>query len=462
MSRAVLLAVLVAVLVLPASGGAGDYVPPPGDCCPQWSPKGTQLVFTTDRTTGVARTPTVGEVSSSGGPEHYFPGIPVGLRSPDWTHVAYTREKNGAPWLAVSKPDGGGEQLLAQLRSTYDSVVWAPGSSRIFYTGSDGSTYSVYPDGSDLVRFPVNVRGVPSPDGSRFAYMSGGAKPAIHVVNADGSGDRNLTAGSRRANVNPVWSPDGSRLAFWSSDGKTARLVVARPDGTSRSYAIKGAVTNGSIVWAPAGDSVFGAGESGLVGIDLKSGKRRLLVGIEEAVFSPDGTQIAFAAGRECNDRSGVYVANADGTGVRRLSNDCRVIGTAGPDVLHGSFSQIVLGLGGNDRLYADDTGAFFEGDTLNGGPGNDVLIGGYGRDTLIGGPGNDTLSGGPSADILIGGPGHDHIYGQGGGDVIYAADGQRDVISCGPNGYGKPGRDVVYADRIDVVAADCEIVHRR
>jgi Ca2+-binding RTX toxin-like protein len=83
---------------------------------------------------------------------------------------------------------------------------------------------------------------------------------------------------------------------------------------------------------------------------------------------------------------AGIYVANADGTAIRRLSNDCRVVGTAGPDALHGSFSQIVLGLGGSDRLYADDPGTFFEGDTLNGGPGNDALIGGYARDTLIGG----------------------------------------------------------------------------
>jgi Ca2+-binding RTX toxin-like protein len=50
------------------------------------------------------------------------------------------------------------------------------------------------------------------------------------------------------------------------------------------------------------------------------------------------------------------------------------------------------------------------------------------GNDTLIGGPGNDT---------------------------IYARDGKRDVIDCGT------GKDVVYADRYDKVAANCEVVHR-
>src|SRR5437588_12663409 len=132
-----MLVALLALTALPGSVSAGSYIPPPGDCCPQWSPNGTQIVFTTNRTTGIARTPTVGEVSSSGGPEHYFPASPVGLRSPDWAHVAYSKEKNGAPWLAVSKPDGGSEQLLATLLNDSAIIAWAPDSSRIFFTGSD-------------------------------------------------------------------------------------------------------------------------------------------------------------------------------------------------------------------------------------------------------------------------------------------------------------------------------------
>jgi Ca2+-binding RTX toxin-like protein len=104
----------------------------------------------------------------------------------------------------------------------------------------------------------------------------------------------------------------------------------------------------------------------------------------------------------------------------------------------------------------------YFDGDTLYGGRGDDTLIGGYGQDILHGGPGDDTFEGGPSADLLIGGPGHDRIRSGGGGDTIGAQDGERDRIDCGRNGYGKAGRDVVYADRIDLVAADCEMVHCR
>lgn len=80
----------------------------------------------------------------------------------------------------------------------------------------------------------------------------------------------------------------------------------------------------------------------------------------------------------------------------------------------------------------------------------------------MYGGTGHDGLLGGPSADTMIGGPGRDRISGQGGGDTIGARDGQRDSISCGRNAYGNAGRHTVYADRLDVVASDCEIVRRR
>jgi hypothetical protein len=38
----------------------------------------------------------------------------------------------------------------------------------------------------------------------------------------------------------------------------------------------------------------------------------------------------------------------------------------------------------------------------------------------------------------------------------VHAADGARDRIACGD------GRDLVYADRADHIARDCELVRRR
>jgi Ca2+-binding RTX toxin-like protein len=181
-------------------------------------------------------------------------------------------------------------------------------------------------------------------------------------------------------------------------------------------------------------------------------------------VLSPDGTRIAFTAGGECRDRLGIYVANIDGSGApRRVSNSCRVVGTEGPDALHGSFSQVVVGLDGNDTLHSDGA-YYFSGNTLLGGAGDDLLLGNWGADTLYGGRGDDRLYGDMYRDILVGGPGHDQIDGGTGNDVIGARDGTRDRIVCRTSGPGSGVRehDIVYADRVDVVAPDCEIVHRR
>ena len=357
--------------------------------------------------------------------------------------------------LTVARVDGSDEHTLGR---TYDAFAWSADSSRIAFVTDHGLLVVSNADGSGQT--PIGKGSMPawSPQGHLIAYSSA---RRVHVVRTDGSADA-LIEPSDRLDVNPVWSPDGTRLAYWSSDGTTALLKIVRIGGNGGSVALKiaGAATNGAIVWEPDGSAVYGAGSRGLVRIDLATGKRRTLVGIPNAVFSPDGRLMAFTSGGECRDRVGVYIANARGTTRRRITNSCSIYGTGGPDVLHADFSRVLYGLSGDDALYADDTYYFFDGNTLYGGSGNDLLVGGFGQDDLHGGPGGDVLDGGPSADLLDGGPGRDRISGGGGGDTVYAVDGQRDAISCGKNGYDR--RDRVYADRIDVVAADCELVSRR
>jgi Ca2+-binding RTX toxin-like protein len=84
--------------------------------------------------------------------------------------------------------------------------------------------------------------------------------------------------------------------------------------------------------------------------------------------------------------------------------------------------------------------------ETLRGTARADGLCGSGGPDTLWGLSGNDLLRGGPGRDRLLGGPGNDRILDR---------EGARDTIACGH------GVDRVLADRLDMVAKDCEIVTR-
>src|SRR5262245_22404383 len=136
MKRCSALVVLAAAAVLAASGNAGNYTPPPGDCCPQWSPGGTQLVFGRN---------TAGEhgvwVVGLRGPARFVPDIPAGLRSPDWTHVAFV--KDGV--LTVARVDGSDEHALGP---TYSPFAWSRDSSRIAFVTDKGLLVVSKPDGT--------------------------------------------------------------------------------------------------------------------------------------------------------------------------------------------------------------------------------------------------------------------------------------------------------------------------
>jgi hypothetical protein len=84
-----------------------------------------------------------------------------------------------------------------------------------------------------------------------------------------------------------------------------------------------------------------------------------------------------------------------------------------------------------------------------------DVLRGTKGKDVLRGLGGDDRLYGLGGDEALFAGRGRDWMFGGPGTDVMYARDGSRDTITCGA------GRDLVHADRADLIARDCELVRR-
>jgi hypothetical protein len=457
MKRALALFVLLALV---PSAGAGSYFPPPGDYVPEWSPDGTTIAFFTTR----GRPPGYAAVGPDGAGERrlHDGDRSVSALSPDWKHLAQLR----ADGLYV---DG---HIVA--RHAQPEFSWAPTSDRLAFTGTDG-LYVVRADGSGLLRVAegrvlpggggVHV-GLPvwSPLGDKIAYQwySSGDWD-LHVAGAGGEGDVNLTPGDGRQNVRPLWSPDGRSIAFVTSDRGDVVLELAVLAGNRRVLPVKVGVTNGELAWFPDGARIAVGTDARVVELVVATGrKRKWLPAFASGIdWSPDGARIAFAGGGECRDRRGIYVARADGTEIRRITNDCRIVGTAGPDRLRGTdLADVLLGLDGNDRLEALDPR--YMGDTLDGGAGNDLLIGDFQHDTLKGRGGADTLLGGPSGDLLVGGPGRDVIDGQGGRDVIEARDGARDVVRCGTNrGRTTPEKDIAFVDRIDRVARGCEVLRR-
>lgn len=90
--------------------------------------------------------------------------------------------------------------------------------------------------------------------------------------------------------------------------------------------------------------------------------------------------------------------------------------------------STCVVGGGGNDDLYADNTSGTV---VLMGGAGADELFGGKGRNLLYGGPGNDRLTAGGGADELYGDDGDDTLKGGGGKDLCVGGPGNDTISKC-------------------------------
>ena len=90
--------------------------------------------------------------------------------------------------------------------------------------------------------------------------------------------------------------------------------------------------------------------------------------------------------------------------------------------------------------------------DFICGGPGADSVAALDGSDAVLAGAGNDTIDGGAGDDELRGGSGSDSIFGGSGDDRLFARDLVSDYLECGQ------GYDIVVADPVDTVAADCEL----
>jgi Tol biopolymer transport system component len=180
----------------------------------------------------------------------------------------------------------------------------------------------------DAPRTPEVSAPVWSPDGRRIAVKGWNGSERnydVYVLNADGSGQRNVThdltlvtdPGRRSSEGGPVWSPDGRKLLFGRDPGfNVAEILVMNADGSGQRR-----LTSGSgPVWSPDG-RLIAYGAAGLYVMNADGRRKRLLA--QNAVrpaWSPDGRKIAFVSNRDGD--FDVYVMNADGSGHRRLTRN--------------------------------------------------------------------------------------------------------------------------------------------
>jgi Tol biopolymer transport system component len=204
--------------------------------------------------------------------------------SPDGTRILFvsTLEGNNRGTFQVNA-DGTG---LTRLLDDDSGAHWLPDGERIF---SGSRIWRVNSDGSGVTTLPDLPAPAHdwSPDGKRFVYVARASAPSgsqMYVMNADGSGQRQLT-GEIANEQSPTWSPDGKRIAFFSDRDGDDRVYVMNADGSNQVR----------VSDVPCGTSYLS--------------------------WSPDSIRVAFVSDTYSSDYApDVFVANADGSGDLQLT----------------------------------------------------------------------------------------------------------------------------------------------
>jgi Tol biopolymer transport system component len=262
---------------------------------PTWSPSGRRLAFVQGQGIVSLRKPThlfLYVVTKGGRPGRLAAcGSCNGLAwSPRGKWIAYSRDDfhtfRTTLWIVPAA--GGKPRRLTHCQSCADvNPSWSPNGHLLVYehiTSGSTTLYTIHANGSDPTKIANGQDPQWSPNGRSIVFDNA---QGIEVANADGSGVQLLFAQTGGAGPGvPSWSPDGKKLVFFNTPGSPgkyrAEVWTMNADGTDQQRLYH----SGCCVEAWSAP-----------------------------IWSPDGTKIAFAA----DSAGGVYVMNADGSGLKEL-----------------------------------------------------------------------------------------------------------------------------------------------
>lgn len=182
-----------------------------------------------------------------------------------------------------------------------------------------------------------------SPDGSKIAFSRTGQPGIEHLMlmDADGGNLHPLTSGSVEDRA-PNWSPDGSTIAFQRYTSLQTDRIYAMPAGGGTPVILDTSDLAYGPSYSPDGSHIaFSNGAR--VEVMGSDGANPHVVGPDEgnvldynAVFSPDGTQIAYTRfAIAAPNPTPVMVMNADGSNAHPITSVTEAFGSLGWQSIH-------------------------------------------------------------------------------------------------------------------------------
>lgn len=250
--------------VNPVTGDASNLTKAPNseERYPLWSPDGTKIIFTSNR--------------SDGKTYHYY----------------------------IANADGSNVRQLTNL-ATGTVVYWASwtanGKYIYFNEGNSSQVYRVKPDGSDLKVVAEGRDANVSPDGKKLVYTQKGLKAwGVWVMSVDGSNRQQIVPNeSEIGGIAPVWSADGKKIAYSMQVGDYAEIFVCNADGSENKQLTDLKQISSSPTFSP--DGTF------------------LTFRVTNEAYWRDAKKMKLTYDEKAGDKRPIWVINSDGANPKRV-----------------------------------------------------------------------------------------------------------------------------------------------
>ena len=193
--------------------------------------------------------------------------------SPDGREIAFTSYREGQQALfSLNTTNGKVRRVIAREGLNF-GANWHPGGEELLLALSHGGNPEIYritPEGKIIKRLTVSkaieISPSWSPGGRDLVFTSDRTgTPQLYIIDSEGAGRRRLTF-EGRYNDSAIWSPSGDQIVYATRSGNYTQIVVMKSTGEDRRVLTDRRWRNSEDPsWAPDGRHiVFASDRSGV------------------------------------------------------------------------------------------------------------------------------------------------------------------------------------------------------